>query len=1024
MADATLNSYFRKSYQDFSGGLNTLQNPLILKQNQFSELVDAIINEDGTLERAKGYVVEGSPFPDDADSFIRMVVNYKRGTTVDNLVVAAQDDGNANATYKVDIKQTTGNGSYDYIGYTTGTATFTNGSPTVEGQSSPAWNTQLKAGDKIKPNATSTWYEIQSITDADTLVLTSNFAEATQTTAAYTARIILHKDYIPQAIVFNNNLIVTNGDETPFYWNNTTTAKITDADCPKGKFIEAYKNRVFIGATGAAPSTIFWSASSDETSWDSTGKLGVFPQDNGNICAIRNFADSLMVFKDNGNIYQVSGNFDQTAVGQPSYVRKIDVPDNMGTIAGFTVSVHDDGRCYFLTQTGVYAMDQRFQFEKMSWPIDTDIRNIVLRGGNVSSKAHTYDTKTQWDTGTHSGTRATAAGTLTQYADALSIDGVYTSAGEQNWAAVIDSSNNIHVAYVSSADNSIIKYLKWEPDGTQTTETVVDESAAVSRISIATAADGDIGVAYLNSASTNTVKFVERTGGAWGAAATANANTGWDCHALVYNSSSEPRIASLKASTIEYVKRTAGTWGSPVTVRNTVSGALDVAMVLKSTDDPRIVYATGTGLTVECSQSNDQGATFSTLGTSVGATFTPSSSDMLCAALNSTGQTVAYFSNGSGAQTVRKNFDSGASSTSANAALLRGFAIHSDSDYLYQAHSQKCRLYYEGTSTYIETTAQTLSAGSDSRPGHTSMSNNGVVMATAALSNNANQVLVRRVAVRASWTAPVTSDSTLTAWGVYDVTDQTDNGATVSHTIGVSTTSTIPSPSAIVDGQVISSDATKHFNQVVINSLLSGFTAPTIGSVVLNYTGTGIGPTLPAAVVFDNEWYLSAANSGDSANTQVYFLDTERAWIERIYPVIFMARYRGSLYGGSASNGDVYILNSGYQKDGANYTTTAVTKEDLLGSLELQKSIYKVYAIFDIQDSGTFTFSYRTDSFRTPGGSDWVDTTVDQTQAGVVEIPYISGLCNSIQFKVTCASPGVNMNIVGFVVVYSYVNIR
>ena len=89
MATQKLGQFYRRSIQDFSGGLNDHESPLIIRPNQFSELSNAIVNNRGLLEKANGYTVDGSPFPDDVDSFIRMLVNYRRGTSVDNLVCAA-----------------------------------------------------------------------------------------------------------------------------------------------------------------------------------------------------------------------------------------------------------------------------------------------------------------------------------------------------------------------------------------------------------------------------------------------------------------------------------------------------------------------------------------------------------------------------------------------------------------------------------------------------------------------------------------------------------------------------------------------------------------------------------------------------------------------------------------------------------------------------------------------------------------------------------------------------------------------
>jgi hypothetical protein len=66
--------------------------------------------------------------------------------------------------------------------YTTGTASFVNGDATVEGAGGCNW--VGKTG-YIRVASTGTWYTIGSITDADTLELTGNFAEADTGAVAY-----------------------------------------------------------------------------------------------------------------------------------------------------------------------------------------------------------------------------------------------------------------------------------------------------------------------------------------------------------------------------------------------------------------------------------------------------------------------------------------------------------------------------------------------------------------------------------------------------------------------------------------------------------------------------------------------------------------------------------------------------------------------------------------------------------------------------------------------------------------------
>ena len=103
---------------------------------------------------------------------------------------------------------------------------------------------------------------------------------------------------------------------------------------------------------------------------------------------------------------------------------------------------------------------------------------------------------------------------------------------------------------------------------------------------------------------------------------------------------------------------------------------------------------------------------------------------------------------------------------------------------------------------------------------------------------------------------------------------------------------------------------------------------------------------------------------------------------------------------------------------------TATTKEELLGSLELKKEVYKVYVLYEIQSVGTFDFAYRVDNFKYPNGASWVTTEVDQTTSGLAEIKVRDGLFNTIQFRVQNDESDSRVGIIGFVVIYSYANIR
>lgn len=1032
MATQPIPQYARKSYQDFSGGLNDFDDPLIVKQNQFTELTNALVNNTGILEKAPGYVTDGSPFPDDADSFIRMLVNYKRGTTVDKLVCAALDEGNTNATYKVDLKETSGDGSYAYIGHTTGTALFTNASTAVVGTGT-AWLTHLKAGDKIKAtsHSDSVYAEIATVTDDTNLVLSAVYSGATTLTVAYKARKVLNKDFIPTAIVFNNNLVITNGSDTMLSYNNTTLNNISDADAPKGKFIEPHKSRVFVASTSGGPSSIFWSAVNDETAWDATSTEIVFANDNGNICGIKSFADSLIVLKDNGNLYQVVGSFDQDAVGYVDYIRKIDTPVNIGSIAGFTAVVHDDNKLYFLAETGVYALDGRMNLEKTSWNIQNTTDDIVLRSGSVSAKSFPFDSKTQWDDGTHSGTEATSLGFLRPLQDNLTISTALT-AGNCKASLAIDSTNNVHITYVDANNAKVIKYAKWAIlTGVLTTETAVTETAYdIGHVDIDVATDGDVGILYSIGLTGQTYRWAERASGTgvWGSpehvrgfsAASSVFKEDASCQ-IKYRSDSAPVCvlpysnAAVDAAGCEFMSRSSGAW---VATDITNSPAVHQVSLVLTSNNPKVAMVDFTNSLVRVYSSVNEGASFSLVETLAGVT----ACDFIQIAVSSVGDIITTYQV-SGSLLKRNSTTLSGSTLDTSATSYHGWTLNATNQDNWSAYKTSTEKLMFDNSLAV-TNAVTGNLNTTNYANNKGLVKNGVVFATLSYGANASELIVRRIAPRAIWISDENSDSSLTAYNTYEVTGESSNGNTITHEIALNSISPATAYTAITTGSTISTDATLVFSKVKITFVLTSFSTSEIDSVTINYTGSGIGPLLPTGVVYDNEYYLAYGTSSDAANSGALLYDKESAWATLGYPVIFFARYQGTLYGGGAATGKVFKLLTGYKAITSAYTMTAITKEDLLGSLELEKEVYKIYVIYQIKPSGTFDFSYRTSNFATSGSAEWTTTTIDQTTGGRCEIPVTTGLLKSIQFKVESDDLDAQLGIVGWVVLYGYANLR
>lgn len=1023
----------KKVYPMPNRGLNNKLNPVVLKDNEASVLLNARVNETGFLEKHPGYIVDHSPFPNDADSFIRMAVNFKRGTSVDALILAAQDDGNTNATYKVDFKKSTGDGTSDYIGHTLGTsATCTNGSANVTGIGT-TWASHLKAGDKIKLDADTTWAEIQTVTDNTNLVLTAVYAD-TGGTGAYTARIILDKDYIPRGTVFNNKIIITNGADTPMTYDNTSVDLVTDTDVPKGRYIEAHKNRVFIASTAGNPSRIFWSRVNDDTDWDASSQEDVFPQDNGTIVSIKSFGDSLIILKNNGKLYQVVGDFGSSAVGQIDYIRRIDSPENIGIISEQTPVVHD-GYLYFIAQAGMYRLDQRMFVEYISDDVSALLDNINFALGPSSSKSYFMDTQTQWDNGTHSGTRARTDGKLEnmydEYTQTASTTASYCI------SCAIDDNDVVHAVYP-------YEYVRIATDGTKKTLAL----DTFTRASIAVTPAGKAGVLISNTA--NCYYYETSTGDSWDATKETVHTSNIVAAGIAFTSGgvatvvdinwffSNPGSPFYNHHRISCYKRITGVWtliGTSATWLNTngVFGTpAPLSFTIDSSDNLAVAHrpiSAVTWFTVANStgqfSSTDGGVTWAldeqpVLGqpTSAQPEIESDSSDNYHTMVTNSSDVIVVRDHNAGSTS---NLDTD------TASFGQGYALNS-SDEIYYLNIKTASPNQVAKHTFETSEVLTSSDANELiktyYPGDHPLSVNGNgIMAYIAWGSSSNEILIRRIAFRATYLSQIYSDATLSDWGTYDITNEVSNGNTITHSVAAKATSPPDVYDTKTHGQIINSNPAKVFAQAKVQFVLTDLVKSTIDSIEMSYTGTGIDAKQAYGITFDNELFYSLAETSSANNNKVLLRDVEDSFIELDYPVSVMTVYKNKLYAGSASNGDLLILNQGYNFGGSDYTLDMQSREDFLDSIELEKDIYKFYVLYDVKTAGDFTFSYRLDNFATDAGTSWTDEVIDHTEKGIAEIN-VGNKARSIQWRIQNTVADQVVGVIAVVLVYRFLNVR
>src|SRR3990167_6049730 len=140
---------------------------------------------------------------------------------------------------------------------------------------------------------------------------------------------------------------------------------------PTGKYIERFKNRVWIASTATYPSRLFFSSlpSTDATpviTWTSTDYIEISPSDGEDVTALRRFDRNLFVFK--------------KSFCYPVYSKDQTEPDpliTVGTHSQESVVVAKDGM-YWHHPSGIYRLRRgEGQPKEISRPIYDIIRNVA-----------------------------------------------------------------------------------------------------------------------------------------------------------------------------------------------------------------------------------------------------------------------------------------------------------------------------------------------------------------------------------------------------------------------------------------------------------------------------------------------------------------------------------------------------------------------------------------------------------------------------------------------------------------------
>ncbi len=210
-------------------------------------------------------------------------------------------------------RESTGTWSYKTEKYTTGTISSIT-STTVEGTGGMDWASNVAAGDFFvmdndltaasEPDAS--WIEIDSVTDADTLVLKSAY---TKNGTTYQIR----KVYTTPSnerwswSVLDDKFIFTNGNTDVQYFDGSTgTIESTPSVARQAKYCVEFANRLIIADYGTTrePLGIAWSKEGDPTDWtDSTAGSQVLLETVDFIMGLGRIGTGLIVYKEDSIMF-------------------------------------------------------------------------------------------------------------------------------------------------------------------------------------------------------------------------------------------------------------------------------------------------------------------------------------------------------------------------------------------------------------------------------------------------------------------------------------------------------------------------------------------------------------------------------------------------------------------------------------------------------------------------------------------------------------------------------------------------
>lgn len=247
---------------------------------------------------------------------------------------------------------------------------------------------------------------------------------------------------------------------------------------------------------------------------------------------------------------------------------------------------------------------------------------------------------------------------------------------------------------------------------------------------------------------------------------------------------------------------------------------------------------------------------------------------------------------------------------------------------------------------------------------------NGVLGTFTERSGVYASMIVNKITDGSYTTKDITAGTSWGTWGTFSVDQVVPTSSSISYYAITSTSAyniTTNTAFALTNGAVVNSAVGPYIKIVSSFSRTDTTAIPMINKISISYTGTT--NMIPKSIVWKDRYYLSVMeDSNGGVNDTVYVYDKNGQWTKHTGNIGGMTEYRGQLYVGSSSSGQIYKreVDNVYSDDGvaidAYYTTKAYDfrEQDIANTLR-EKSLLELWARFEKETTGTLDMDYRLD---------------------------------------------------------------